>query len=305
MTDAVDNERKKHENHENALKVALKMNSDLEKIFKSELKDLNQKIKKVEGSNKDLKSKVEEKQTKLEELTNEFKSYQINVVNEKVLDTKLKPFENKHKLEIEELKQEICILKIKTEKLVNTRMDSVEQVEEPSDIVLKELIGRNVTIVKATPANNPPKTITISKDEENEVTKNSEPSIQPKTKRIKITKKMIEEKLISAYVRDAELMIQENSELVSNNHSCKKCEFETHSDGMFRRHKVLIHDSGKETNQNIILGFEADVQRHYKVLESKGKNLENFKCEECDYKIYSSGKLTLHKLTAHQGCTWT
>ena len=70
---------------------------------------------------------------------------------------------------------------------------------------------------------------------------------------------------------------------------------------MLRRHKVLIHDSGKETNQSIILGFEADVQRHCKMLESKGKSLENFICEECDFKIYSSGKLTLHKVTTHQG----
>ena len=82
---------------------------------------------------------------------------------------------------------------------------------------------------------------------------------------------------------------------------CKKCGFDTHSEGMFRRHKVIIHDSGKETNQSIILGFEEDVQRHCTILKSKNKSMENFKCEECDYKIYSSGKLTLHKLTTHQG----
>ena len=163
-------------------------------------------------------------------------------------------------------------------------------------------IDINVTIVKATTENNPPKIVTSSKDEENEVKKNSE-TVKPKPKRTKITKKVIEERLISAYVWDAELMLKDfdNSELVLNNQECKKCEFDTHSEGMLRRHKVLIHDSGKETNQNIIIGFEADVQRHYKVLESKGKSLENFKCEECDYKIYSSGKLTLHKLTNHQG----
>ena len=62
---------------------------------------------------------------------------------------------------------------------------------------------------------------------------------------------------------------------------------------MLRRHKVLVHDSGKETNQSIILGFESDVQRHCTILESKGKSLENFKCEECDYKLNSSGKLLL------------
>ena len=91
------------------------------------------------------------------------------------------------------------------------------------------------------------------------------------------------------------------SELESMNPKCKKCDFDTISEGMLKRHKVLIHDSNRETNQSIILGFEADVHRHCKVLENKGHSLENFKCEECDYKIYSSGKLTLHKLTTHQG----
>ena len=109
--------------------------------------------------------------------------------------------------------------------------------------------------------------------------------------------------MIAAYIWDAELMVKDfsNSELESLSQECKKCEFDTISEGMLKRHKVLIHDSNKETNQSIILGFEADVQRHCKVLEIKGQSLEHFKCEECDYKIYSSGKLTLHKLTTHQG----
>ena len=297
LTDAVNNERKKTENQENALKDALKINIDLEKIFKNEIKDLNLKITKVECSNKDLKSKVEDRQTKLEELKDVVKEM---LTKENIFETKLKYLENKQKNEIEELKEKICIIKTKTEKPVNTRKE--DAIEESSNIVFKELKGRNVTIVKATTENNPPKIVTSSKDEENEVKKNSE-TVKPKPKRTKITKKVFEERLIIAYVWDAELMLKDfdNSELVSNNQECKKCEFYTHSEGMLRRHKVLIHDSGKETNQNIIIGFEADVQRHYKVLESKGKSLENFKCDECDYKIYSSGKLTLHKLTNHQG----
>ena len=195
------------------------------------------------------------------------------------------------------------MLKTKTEKLENT---SKNNVEEASSIVVEGLKGRNITIFKTKAVDNPTKTVTTSKnkDEENIMKKNIETTDKPpKPKRIKITKKVIEDRLISAYVFDAELMFIDfaNSELELINQECKKCEFETHSEGMLRRHKVIIHDSGKETNQSIILGFEADVQRHCKVLESKGKSLENFKCEECDYKIYSSGKLTLHQLTTHQG----
>ena len=71
-------------------------------------------------------------------------------------------------------------------------------------------------------------------------------------------------------------------------------------EGMFRRHKSFIHDS-RETNQNIILGFESDVQMYAKILEEKGDSLDKFKCNDCEYAIYSNGKLTLHTLTTHQG----
>ena len=35
-----------------------------------------------------------------------------------------------------------------------------------------------------------------------------------------------------------------------------------------KRHKGIIYDSGKETNQSIILGFNDDVRRHCKVLDN-------------------------------------
>ena len=81
---------------------------------------------------------------------------------------------------------------------------------------------------------------------------------------------------------------------------CKKCEFTTYSEGLLRQHKVMIHDC-KETKQNVILGFESDMQRYKKVLESMEEGLEKFKCEECRFSCHSDGKLTLHNLTTHQG----
>ena len=129
-------------------------------------------------------------------------------------------------------------------------MDNTEEVPR---IVVEELKGRNITIVKTKAENNPPKTLIISKasDEENtdvinnkngvensnectsviedKVIKASEPKVKPKTKRI--TKKVIEARLIDAYVKDAEMMIQdlENSGIDMNCHKCKRCEFRTHS----------------------------------------------------------------------------
>ena len=123
-----------------------------------------------------------------------------------------------------------------------------------------------------------------------------------KPKRTKITKKVIEESLIAAFVNDIEYMQNEtkDSDVEGNCYVCKKCEFETKSEGMFKRHKVVIHDS-RETNQNVILGFESDVQKYARILEGRGDSLEKYKCKECEYAIYSNGKLTMHTLTTHQG----
>ena len=131
--------------------------------------------------------------------------------------------ENNLKKEVDQLKQEIFILKTLTEELVSTRIDPVE---EASNIIVKELKGRNVTIIKTKTENDTPKTVTTSKltDDENTVTMNSE-TPKPKPKRIKITKKVIEERLISSYVFDAEIMLKdfESSELDEMAQKCKRC----------------------------------------------------------------------------------
>ena len=90
--------------------------------------------------------------------------------------------ENNLKKEVDEFKKEICKLKTKTEELVSTRIDPVE---EASNIIVKELKGRNVTIIKTKSENDTPKIVTTSEltDEESTVTMNSE-TAKPKPNRI-------------------------------------------------------------------------------------------------------------------------
>ena len=85
------------------------------------------------------------------------------------LETKVKRLENNHKPDFVEMKQEI----------VNTKKDNVE---EESSIVVEELKGRNVTIVKTKVKTNPTKTVTTTEntDEENVVKKNRETTDKPK-----------------------------------------------------------------------------------------------------------------------------
>ena len=118
----------------------------------------------------------------------------------------------------------------------------------------------------------------------------------------KITKKVIEESLIDAFEKDVDVMYTdfENSGLDVYSQRCKKCDHKTHSEGHLRQHKVANHGS-KETKQNIILGYEFDMQRHATVLEAMEDGLHKFKCEECSFKTHSGGKFILHKLTNHQG----
>ena len=108
--------------------------------------------------------------------------------------------ENTQKREIDELKKEISMLQSKTEKLVNTQM---ENLEEPPKIVLKELKGRNITIFKSKTENNTPKTDTDFKlnDEEIKVAKIIETTDNTKPKRIKITKKVIVSRQVDLCLR--------------------------------------------------------------------------------------------------------
>ena len=154
-------------------------------------------MKKIEGSSKVLKLKVEDRQIKIEELRNEVKNdvFKEMIKKENICETKLKCLEDKHKNDVEELKKEMLILKTKTENLEST---TVESVTDPTNIALKELKGRNVTIVKAATEMNTPKTVT--KNEEKEGTNKSETNVKPKPKKLEITKKVTEERLISACI---------------------------------------------------------------------------------------------------------
>ena len=211
-------------------------------------------------------------------------------------------------LNVKIVKQQKVIEEMHAKENMNFIKDTDEDVP---NIVVKELKGRNVTILKTKTGNNPPKTPTvIATVEENNLVENvnkqseeitaqaavdrtEHPKLSEnekvKPKRTKITKKVIEERLIAAFVNDIEYMQNETKEsyVEGTCYACKKCEFETKSEGMFKRHKVLIHDS-RETNQNVILGFESDVQKYARILEGRGNSLEKFKCKECEYAIYSN-----------------
>ena len=81
-----------------------------------------------------------------------------------------------------------------------------------------------------------------------------------------------------------------NSGLDTLSQRCDKCEHKTHSEGLLREHQKNKHNI-KESQQNIIKGFEFDMQRHLSVLELMEEGLDKYKCEKCIYKTHTEGKL--------------
>ena len=83
----------------------------------------------------------------------------------------------------------------------------------------------------------------------------------------KIPKDVIEERLSAGYKNDVKVMLLDfqNSGLDTQSQRCEKCEYKSHSEGLLREHNLSKHKN-KETKENIILGYEFDMQRHLRVL---------------------------------------
>ena len=245
--------------------------------------------------------------------------------NMKIVENDLKEFKEmraiceKQLKEIEELKRENNIKEKQSEinkKDLDDFKEFAEIMKSEIECLKKENKEQNIRIEnlenkKEEPIKNQTETENVK--ENTEVETQIDKLIQPqnnkevvqkivKPKKNKITKAVIEERLINAFENDVDVMYQdfENSGLDVLSQRCNKCDHKTHSEGHLRQHKVANHKS-KETKQNIIFGYVFDMQRHLKVLKLKEEGLQTFKCEECDFATHREGKLTFHKLTTHQG----
>ena len=51
--------------------------------------------------------------------------------------------------------------------------------------------------------------------------------------------------------------------------------------------------------QNLVLGFESNIQRHVEILKTIGDEIDTIDCSKCDFKTLSEGKLKMHENTNH------
>ena len=160
--------------------------------------------------------------------------------------------------------------------LQNNRNDNIE---DASNIVVKELKGRNVTIVKTNTGNKTPK-----------------PPSVPNTK---VKKEDIENEIISEFEIDSAKIytLMKDCGLELTGYKCKKCDYECHSDGL-RKHKRTTHQLN-ESNQNIMLGFKNDIGNYVYLLETMGDDLNQITCGKCEFKCNSKGDLKMHEKEIH------
>ena len=80
--------------------------------------------------------------------------------------------------------------------------------------------------------------------------------------------------------------------------SCKKCGFETHSEGKLRKHERLTHQV-MDSNKNIIMGFKNDIQEYFNILKDMGIDINKIDCQICEFKTNSHGELKMHEQQMH------
>ena len=114
-------------------------------------------------------------------------------------------------------------------------------------------------------------------------------------------KELKEKKMLEAFEKDCELFgeMRINCGLDMHYKTCRKCDFETHSEYLLRIHKERDHNL-KQTFQNLQLGYDCDLKAHIEVLKPMEEPIDTSKCPECYLKFCSEGKVEMHKVESHQ-----
>ena len=119
-------------------------------------------------------------------------------------------------------------------------------------------------------------------------------------------KELKEAKSLEAFENDCKIFgeLRSNCGLDVTFKTCRKCDFESHSEFLLRLHKERDHNI-KQTFQNLVLGYEYDLQYHIEVLKPMDEPIETLKCSECDYITCTEGKIMIHKTEQHEELFFT
>ena len=121
-----------------------------------------------------------------------------------------------------------------------------------------------------------------------------------KAKKNKLTKDAIQVNIIEEFKKDGENILEDRNDYGCDVFSkkCRKCDYETHSEGVLRLHKVEDHNT-KESKENIIIGFKNDIEEHIKFLNEMEEKLKEIKCDQFSFMTHSFGHLQIHVYSTH------
>ena len=166
------------------------------------------------------------------------------------------------------LKHEIKDLTLKVEKVKesnNIEEKIFKKLKKENEIVMKRFEENQQKVVANTVEEAIVKSMNKGKDNLNhqnsgdkvEVVQNKD---KPKSKLKKPTKEEKENEVIAEFEEDIQNVhiMRTNCGLDLSEIKCKKCNFETHSEGTLRKHKRTVHNL-KESNLNTIVRFRADM----------------------------------------------
>ena len=112
----------------------------------------------------------------------------------------------------------------------------------------------------------------------------NELNVKSKPKKKKLTKDVIQQKIIEEFESDFRNILDYkiNSGLDLKSKQCKKCEYETFSEGKLRHHKAVDHNL-KESKYNIIIGFINDVNEHLEIIKAMRDDMYGLICVKCEF----------------------
>ena len=107
--------------------------------------------------------------------------------------------------------------------------------------------------------------------------------------------------VIKEFEKDSKIFfdLRMNCGLDVKSSKCRKCDYESHSEGLLRLHKERDHQI-KQTFQNVVLGFKCDVRSHVVVLKSMDEPTDTLKCDSCEFKTCSFGEMEVHRKDHHE-----
>ena len=249
---------------------------DSQKV-ESVIKHIENKMKDIEKtfainkseSDDTIKSLVDEIKTLRKECSDNVCSVKKIEQKNEILETNLKQYKQENKKLLKDIDNAVHSVEDKCNKVV-------KEANEKHDKTVKLAVENALNQFRAELENKTTPDTRVN--DKNLKQKTFDTLKKPKISKAKI-KELKEQRVIKGFEKDSETFceLRINCGLDVKSKKCKKCDFESHSEGLLRMHKEEDHKI-KQTFVNLVLGFESDIQNHIEVLKAMDDEIDIIKC---------------------------